>query len=237
MGAGSSPSEVASRVYTRNATSDIKVTSRDPGGSPRLLFRPACTHGTRFPTAVGPRGSPPSNTSPRVYTRDGLSDIRPASRRRKAPSPSEFAHRVYTWDEILDTGHLEASGSLGPEPRRPRRGIGGLRMGGPHAFRASRPLHARRVTVTPVLELLHAGEGRRGGSGASRGRPTGSRLRMCALLPDPSRHGCSPTSRFPSWTPISLATMAAGSRGECSHREAAANRGAERWSPGSRLRM
>lgn len=43
--------------------------------------------------------------------------------------------------------------------------------------------------------------------------------------PDPSRHGCSPTSRFPSWTSISLATIAAGSRGECSHREAAANRG------------
>lgn len=104
MGTCSSPSEVASRVYTWDASSDIKVTSRNPGGSPRLLFRPACTHGTRFPTAVGPRGSPPSNTSPRVYTRDGLSDIQAASRRRKAPSPSEFAHRVYTWDEILDTG-------------------------------------------------------------------------------------------------------------------------------------
>jgi hypothetical protein len=129
MGAGPSPSEVASRVYTWDATSDIKVTSRDPGGSPCLLFRPACTHGTRFPTAVGSRGSPPSNTSPRAYTRGGLSDIRPASRRRKAPSPSEFAHRVYTWDEIFDAGHLEASGRLGPEPRRPRRGIGGLGMG------------------------------------------------------------------------------------------------------------
>jgi hypothetical protein len=96
-------------------------------------------------------------------------------------------------------------------------------MGGSLAFRASRPIHARRVTVTPLLELFPARESYRGGSGTSRGGPIGSKLPMCALPPDRSCHVCSSTSRFPSWFLISRSTMAESFLRECSHREAAAN--------------
>ena len=121
------PPESASHVYTRDALSGMVSTSRWAEGAPSSEIASRVYTRNAISDSRGPRGSPPSNTSPRVYTRGGPTDIRPASRRRKAPSPSEFAHRVYTWDEILDAGHLEASGR--PDPRRPRRGIGGLRMG------------------------------------------------------------------------------------------------------------
>lgn len=179
MGAGPSPSEVASRVYTWDATSDIKVTSRDPGGSPCLLFRPACTHGTRFPTAVGREG--PLRQIPRpARTRgaDFLTSGQPPGGGKPPPrrnSPIACTH---------GTRFLTRGTSRHPDARTHDDHGGesvGSEWGGPLAFRASLSLHARRVTVAPFPEPLPAGEGRRGGSGASRRVPAGSELPMRAL--------------------------------------------------------
>jgi hypothetical protein len=95
-------SESPPRVYTRGALFGMVLISRRAEGASRRKSRPMCTRGTHFLTAVGQRGSSPPRTSPRVYTRGGLSVIEPVSRRSGLPSPSENPFRVYTRNGFSD---------------------------------------------------------------------------------------------------------------------------------------
>lgn len=112
-----------------------------------------------FQTAARQRGSPLSKTSSHVYTRDGFSGTRPASRGLEGSPLSENSSRVYTRDAVSCTGRLpSASDRSRSELRRPRRRISELRMGraahlpGKQSLRVCRSLDSL-LGVLPYGEL------------------------------------------------------------------------------------
>lgn len=120
---------------------------------PRRKSHPMCTRGAHFLAAVRPRGSSLPRTPPRVYTRGGLSVIGPVSRQSDLPSLSENASRVYTRVAFSDAGPLGTLPTSSSGPLRSRRGIHWLRMERATAFRASQPLHVRRIAIPPPRAL------------------------------------------------------------------------------------